>query len=91
MKKDILIKVLEILNANLENITLTLAQVDADLSEFGMDSMAFIRVIVALEDAFAVEFPDEKLLMTEMSTPAKIAEVLSAVYDEMHGNGEQDT
>ena len=91
MKKDILNKVLEILNANLENITLTLAQVDADLSEFGMDSMAFIRVIVALEDAFAVEFPDEKLLMTEMSTPAKIAEVLSAVYDEMHGNGEQDT
>lgn len=85
MKKDFLNKVLEILNANLETVTLTPAQTDATLSEMGMDSMVFIRIIVALEEEFSVEFPDEKLLMSEMNTVARITEVLSAVYKETHG------
>ena len=90
MKKDILNKVLEVLSANLENIELTAAQEDADLSALGMDSMAFIRVIVALEDEFSVEFPDEKLLMTGMNTAAKIADVLTAVCNGTHGDSKKN-
>ena len=39
----------------------------------------FISVIVALEEEFGVEFPDEKLTLTEMNTVTKIAEVISSV------------
>ena len=46
-----------------------------------MDSITFIRVVVALEEAFDIEIPDEKLLLTEMNTISKMTEVISAVFD----------
>ena len=52
-----------------------------DLSAIGLDSITFIRVIVALEEAFDVEIPDEYLLLTEMNTVSKMKDVLSALLD----------
>ena len=43
----------------------------------GLDSIAFIRMVVALEETFNVEIPDEKLLITEMNTISKIEKIIS--------------
>ena len=81
MREDILDKVLKVLNTNLENTEITFEQTEDDLSALGMDSLLFIRVIVALEEAFDIEIPDEYLLITEMNTLSKMKEVISAVLD----------
>lgn len=81
MKKDILNKVLKVLNANLENTEITFEQTEDDLFALGMDSIVFIRVIVAFEELFDVEIPDEYLLITEMNTVSKMTDVISTVID----------
>lgn len=81
MREDILDKVLIVLNANLEHTEITFEQTEDDLSALGMDSITFIRIIVALEEAFDIEIPDEKLFLTEMNTISKMMEVISAVLD----------
>ena len=50
-----------------------------DLSELGMDSITFIKIIVALEEEFECEVPDSKLLISEMNTVNKIVQVLKDV------------
>lgn len=81
MREDILDKVLKVLNANLENTEITFEQTEDDLSALGVDSITFIRIIVALEEAFDIEIPDEKLLLIEMNTISKMTEVISAVLN----------
>lgn len=70
-------KVLEILNANIEKAKIKPEQFDEDLSQLGMDSIIFIKIIVALEETYDIEIPDEKLLMEEMNTLNKIVSVVS--------------
>lgn len=79
MKEDILDKVLEILNINIENIEISHQETEVDLVSLGMDSITFIRVIVALEESFGIEIPDEKLILTEMDTIEKIVDVVFAI------------
>ncbi len=50
---------------------------DADLYEAGMTSHASVNVMLALEDAFDVEFPDHMLKRSVFETIASIAEALS--------------
>lgn len=78
MKEITATKVIEILNANIENAEVTEDKLDEELSELGMDSMSFIRIIVALEEEFECEIPDSKLLLGEMNTVNKIVQVLQA-------------
>ena len=82
MKEVIADKVLRIVNTNIENGLISSNQFEEDLSALGMDSITFIRVIVALEEEFDIEIPDDKLLLTEMNTVSKMADVISAVLDE---------
>lgn len=42
----------------------------------GMDSMEFVTIVVALEEEFDCEIPDEKLLISELNTVNKIYEVI---------------
>lgn len=72
-------KIIEIINEKLKNPLISVEQKNADLLELGLDSIIFISVIVALEEEFGMEFPDEKLTLTEMNTVTKIAEVISSV------------
>ena len=81
MREDILDKVLKVLNANLENTEITFEQTEDDLSALGMYYIVFIRVVVALEEAFDIEIPDEYLLITEMNTLSKMTDVISTVLD----------
>lgn len=41
-----------------------------------MDSITFICIVVALEEIFNIEIPDEFLLITEMNTVEKMSNVI---------------
>lgn len=47
-----------------------------DLRELGLDSVAFIKMVVALEEASGREVEDEYLLLDEMNTIEKIEKVM---------------
>lgn len=79
MKKDIVDKVLIILNANIEKTEITSEQMEDDLTALGMDSITFIRIIVAVEEEFDIEIPDEKILIIEMNTVSKIVNIISSI------------
>lgn len=74
-------KVIQIINANIETTVIQADQIDDDLSQHGMDSIIFIRIIVALEEEFDIEIADEYLLMTEMNTVSKMLSVVSVALD----------
>lgn len=78
---DILGKILEIVNENVENLKLTPEQYDADLSLLGMDSIKFITIVIAFEQAFGIEIPDEYLLVTELGNINKMKSVVSSVLE----------
>lgn len=81
MDRMLVDRIVEILNANLEGRGITAQQADEDLTALGLDSIAFIRVVIGLEDGLGIEIPDEHLLLSEMNTISKIASVVSAVMD----------
>ena len=72
--------VLEVVNST-EKFKITAKQLEENLPDLGMDSIAFIQIIVTLEERFECEIPDEKLLITEMDTVPKMIDVLQALYD----------
>ncbi|HEY7934732.1 MAG TPA: acyl carrier protein [Solirubrobacteraceae bacterium] len=51
--------------------------VDADLFQAGMTSHASVNVMLGLEDAFDVEFPDEMLKRSVFESIASIGAALS--------------
>lgn len=87
MKEVSLKSIIEVVNDNIENTVLNIAQADDDLSQLGMDSITFIRIIVALEETFEIEVPDEKLLITEMGTLNKMLLVILTAVEHI---GEQE-
>lgn len=85
MRKVTKEKILEIVNTNIENESVTPKQCDNDLSELGMDSIRFIQIIVSLEETFECEVPDSKLLIAEMNTVNKMYEVLTSIEPDSIG------
>lgn len=75
---EIIEKIILIVNENIENAEINQDQFTIDLSVIGMDSITFIRIIVALEEVFNIEIPDEFLFITEMNSIEKIAKVVSS-------------
>ncbi len=73
--------VLEVINST-EKFEITAEQLDESLPDLGMDSIAFIQIIVALEEEFECVIPDEKMIITEMDTAQKMIDVLQVLYDE---------
>lgn len=56
--------------------------VDADLFRAGMTSHASVNVMLALEDAFDCEFPDEMLRRSMFESIASIEAALRQLLDE---------
>ncbi|UOE42766.1 acyl carrier protein [Agromyces larvae] len=52
---------------------------DADLYQAGFTSHASVNVMLALEDAFEVEFPDELLRKSTFQSVAAIREALESL------------
>lgn len=72
-------KIIEVLSATVDGINFDEISYDQDLTTIGIDSIAFITIIVALEEKFDCEFPDEKLLISELNTANRIYEVLKEI------------
>ena len=81
MKKVTISSVLDVIN-KCDNLEISEAQVDENLTEIGMDSITFIKIIVGLGEAFECEIPDSKLLITEMNTVQKMIDILQILYDD---------
>lgn len=56
---------------------------DADLYQAGMTSHASVNVMLALEDAFDIEFPDRMLRRSVFESIAAIEAALTEVQSEM--------
>ena len=51
----------------------------------GIDSIVFIKIILAIEDYFNIEYPDDKLSFQESGSISKISKVLEGLdIDEEH-------
>jgi acyl carrier protein len=50
---------------------------DGDLSEAGLDSMAVVQLVVAVEDRFGIELGPEDLTKTNLATPATLAALIA--------------
>lgn len=51
---------------------------DGDLFEAGLDSMAVMQLVVAVEDRFEIELGPEDLTRANLATPATLAAVIAA-------------
>jgi len=51
---------------------------DVELRDLGLDSLATVELLAALEDRFQVRFRDEALSLDTFRTPAVLWEALSA-------------
>lgn len=81
MGKDIFENMVKIINECWENNEIEEIYPEIDLMEAGMDSITFIKMIVAIEENYEIEVPDEKLLMTEMNTIDKIIDVILSALE----------
>jgi len=66
--------VLEMISSALSENKLVDISLDTAFSSAGLDSMIFIKIVVALETEFEFEFDDEKLLITEFPTVRSMVE-----------------
>lgn len=79
MKSINIERVVEIIDSKIKDFDVSIEHVNEELTDLGMDSITFISIIVALEEEFECEFPDEKLLLSEMNTIQKIINVLHSL------------
>lgn len=68
-----------ILTEPVENII-----IDTRLQNVGMDSITFVKAVVEIENHFDIEFPDEKLAITQAGTIKDLCEIV------MEAKGESD-
>lgn len=74
---EILNQILEIVNSQLESdVKISLSQIEDNLIEHKMDSIIFIKIIVALEEKFNIEIPDQYLVISELATINAIHKVV---------------
>lgn len=83
-------KILDIINSNIENVNLQFNQADEDLVDMGMDSIKFISIIVALEDNFEIEYPDDFLLIAQSNTVNKLASVVASALEKQNTEGAEE-
>ena len=76
---NILTRILFVVNEYIVDQKILLEQRELDLSTVGMDSLLFIHIIVALEEEFEIEIPDEYLVLDKMNTIAKIANIIDDI------------
>ena len=81
MEADLKQTLLPLINTYLTE-KLTMDELDCSLSERGLDSLAFIEIIVVLEKEFSCTWPLELLSMTELDTLRSFWRVINACCKE---------
>lgn len=70
-------EILGVILSNIEDKSIFL-EPQTDLSNAGMDSITFIKIVVSLEATYDFEFSDEKLLMSEFPTVKSLIEYVES-------------
>ncbi len=76
MNKMLLERIINIVQSFCEEKEISFSDINEDLSQYGIDSMSFIQLVMFLEEEFDLEFPDEKLIFSEMNTVNKFYEII---------------
>ena len=76
--------ILSIINEHIEGHIIDNHHVDEELTNLGLDSITFIRIVVTLEEIFEIEVPDEKLLISEMNTVNKMIDIVSQAHQNIN-------
>lgn len=79
--KEINLIITEILKEGFSEIDINEDQEDSNLIELGLDSISLIRIIVAIEERFGIEIPDEYLVLSEIDTINKISHITYDMLD----------
>ena len=58
---------------------------EANLYKLGMDSISFIQIVVALEEKFDMEIPDEYLFPEKLDTIRKMEDMIQKIHLEQQG------
>ncbi len=74
--KEIVVTVLELSQDDADMI-----DEDTDLTEYGLDSMTCVEVVVNLEEKFGITVEEEDLLVENMSTIAGIKDLVEKYED----------
>ena len=74
--KEIVVTVLELSQDDADMI-----YEDTDLTEYGLDSMTCVEVVVNLEEEFGITVDEEDLLVENMSTIAGIKDLVEKYED----------
>lgn len=70
-------KIREIIASNLKtNIDIDDYDANSDLRNIGMDSILFVSIVVAIENEFGIEFPDDKIFISEASTISLLNQII---------------
>jgi len=51
-------------------------KIDTNLRDVGIDSITFVVIVVEIEKYFNIEFPDEKLVITQAGTIKKLCKII---------------
>ena len=95
MKQITINAVLDILNSIATVSEIPPEQLDIRLSDYGIDSLEYVRVLVMFEEMFDCEVPDSMINLSEYDTPRKLIEALQKIYaqrssDECRNKVEKD-
>ena len=71
--------IIDTINSCFDGLIITESDADKKLDELGIDSIGFISIIVKLEETYGVEFPDDKLIMSELDSAAEILNVMQEI------------
>lgn len=77
---DIIIE--KIIN-NIKKLDINIDDITTDFTtEKNIDSITFIELIISIEEEFSIVISEEHLLMEEMNTVSKIANIVKELVDE---------
>ena len=74
-------EILDIINSILETSEITQNDINEDLSMLGINSIMFISIIIAIEEKYNIEIPDEYLLTAGIGTVNMIIDIVTTVIE----------
>lgn len=73
---ELVVQLLEEVNLLVKETTISNEDKDIPFSEFGIDSLMMVQLIVKIEERYNVEIPDSKLVFSELNTINKLAKLI---------------
>lgn len=79
-------KIREIIASTLKtNIDIDDYDANSDLRNIGMDSISFVSIVVEIENEFGIEFPNDKLIISESGTIFALNRILERTLSDNAG------